>query len=210
VTSTSTPPAAPRFAPGESPFRAKGNVYLGLFESTNSRCPGGVSAVLERIESDALVAFYKQPFVAAVWYDLLPLLPFSVQAARLAGKPHLPYVKEGARFQARRDMSGVYRFFLKLATARMLVERLPRVFSQYFNFGRSIGHKLEGNRAEIHGRQIPDLLAPWMLAVTEGFVPEVLAAHGAKDIVARLDPFQPDGEVHGVAAVRSRLVLTWS
>jgi hypothetical protein len=204
------PPSALKFAPGESPFRAKGNVYLGLFESTNSRCPGGVSAVLERIESPDLVAFYNQPFVAAVWYDILPLLTFSVQAARLAGKPHLPYVREGARFQARRDMNGVYRFFLKLATTRMLVERLPRVHSQYFNFGKSIGQKLEGERAEIVGRQIPEPLAPWMLAVIEGFVPEVMVAHGARDVVARLDPFQPDGELHGVPAVRSRLVLTWS
>jgi hypothetical protein len=203
------PRQAPTFPPGASPFRAKGNVYLGMLESTNARCPGGVSAVLERVESPELHEFYAQPFVAALWYDLLPLLPFSVQAARLAGRPHLQYVRDGARFQANRDVNGVYRFFLKLATPKMLVERLPRVFSQYFDFGKIEGFKLDGNRAEIHGRMIPEPLGAWMFACVEGFVPQLMTIHGAKDVSARLDPLQPDGELHGVPTIHTRLVLTW-
>lgn len=198
------------FAPGESPFRAKGTIYTGLIASTDTRCPGGTAAVLAAIEDSKLRAFFEQHFLAASWYDLFPLIPFSHTAARVAGVAHAPYAKEGARFQAARDINGVHRFFLKLASPRMVAERLPRLMMQYFNFGRAEGTSTGDKSYEVVGRGIPEPVVVWLSTVIEGFVPAAMQLAGARAIVARTDPPEPDGSAHGIPLVRSRLALTWT
>ncbi len=198
------------FAPGESPFRAKGTIYQGLVASTDARCPGGTAAVIEALDDDALRAFYGQQFLAASWYDLLPLIPFSHTAARVAGIAHLAYAKEGARFHAVRDINGVHRFFLKLASPKMVAVRLPRLMMQYFNFGRAEGQATGEKSFEVIGRAIPEPVCAWFVTVIEGFVPAAMQHAGARSIVARTDPPEPDGFAHGVPLVRSRLALTWT
>jgi hypothetical protein len=198
------------FPTGEGPFRAKGTIYQGLVASTDARCPGGFAAVVKELDDDKLRAFYGQHFLAASWYDLFPLIPFSHTAARVAGMAHLPYAREGARFQAVRDINGVHRFFLKLASPKMVAERLPRLMMQYFNFGRSEG-RATGTRAyEVTGRGIPEPVAAWLITVIEGFVPAAMHLAGARSIAARHDSIEPDGEAHGVPLVRSCLHLTWT
>jgi hypothetical protein len=198
------------FAPGEGPFHAKGTIYMGLLASTDARCPGGTTAVIDALEDDRLRAFFGQHFLAASWYDLLPLLPFSQTAARVAGVAYGPYAKEGARFQAARDIHGVHRFFLKLASPRMVADRLPRLMMQYFDFGRAEGTSTGDKSHTVTGRRIPEPLCGWLSTVIEGFVPAAMQHAGARSIVARTDTPQPDGTAHGVALVRTQLHLTWT
>jgi hypothetical protein len=198
------------FAPGDGPFRAKGTVYLGLLDSTNHRCPGGVDRVLENLESPEVRRFFEQRFLASSRYDIFPFLPFSRTAARLAGMPFLLYAKEGARFQAVRDTQGVYRFLLKLASPRLVAERLPRTFMQYFDFGTVEGRSLGEREFEVVGRGIPEPIAEWLITVIEGFVPVAMQLAGARAIATRVDPPVREGSLHGVPLVSSRLHLRWS
>jgi hypothetical protein len=198
------------FLPGTSPFRAKGNVYLGLLESTNRRCPGGVPHVLANLESGELRAFFEQQFLAASRYDILPLLAFSRVAAKLSGMPPLTYAKEGARLQAVRDTQGVYRFLLKLASPGLLAARIPRLYMQYFDFG-SVESRSVGDRAvDVVLRAVPEPVIDWLLKVFEGFLPVAMQLAGARTIVAHADPPERDGETRGMPLASSRLHLRWS
>jgi hypothetical protein len=198
------------FAPGEGPFRAKGTVYTGLVVSTDQRCPGGFKAVLDNLPDDALRAFFTQRFLASSRYDIFPIIPFSRAAAKLAGLPPLQYSKEGARFAANRDIHGVYRFLLKLASPRLVAERLPRAYMQYFDFGQVEGRSLGEREFEIVGRGFPEPVAEWLVTAIEGFVPVAMQIAGARGILTRIDPLVREGEQHGVPLVRSRLHLMWS
>jgi hypothetical protein len=197
------------FLPGEGPFRAKGTLYKGLVASTDARCPGGYSAVLEGIDDERLKHFLMQNFLAASWYDVMPLLAFSKMAAQVANVPHSKYARDGARFTANRDIHGVHRFFLKLASPKLVADRLPRLMLQYFDFGRVEGGAIGPRSYEMFAREIPEPVAQWLMLMIEGFVPVALQLAGAKSVVAKIDTPEPNGSAKGVALVSTRLHLTW-
>src|SRR5579862_3088461 len=79
------PPATLPFAPGASPFRQKGNAFLGDFEYYAAKVPGGPGAVLAAIPDAPTRAFLSQRFVASEWYDAYPNVSMQLAAARLCG-----------------------------------------------------------------------------------------------------------------------------
>ncbi len=198
------------FAAGASPFRVKGHVYQGLFESTDKRCPGGVAAVLPRLADEELQTFFQQKFLAASFYDLLPLLEFGREAAHLAGVPYSSYVRGGARLQAEKDVNGLYRALLRLASPNLVVSRMPRALVQYMNFGQAEGRMTAERTFEIVVRGVPEAVQVWLTAAAEGFVPYVLETAGATEVTSRAIRATPDETVNGVQLVRGGVVFKWT
>ena len=196
------------FTAGASPYRVKGHVYRGLFESTEKRCPGGVAAVLPRLGDEELAAFFQQKFLAASFYDLLPLLEFGREAAHLAGVPYSTYVRGGARLQAEKDVNGLYRAMLRLASPSLVVARMPRVVMQYMTFGNATGRMVAERTYEILVRGVPEPVQVWLIAAAEGFVPFVL-----ETAVRAVPDEQSAGTVSpagtGVPLVTGGLIAKW-
>jgi hypothetical protein len=197
------------FEPGQSPFRAKGTTYLALYASFDKRVPGGSEAVFSRIEDARVIAFFEQRFLASSTYDILPMLEASKLAAKIAGAPWREFVRGGAKFTAERDLNGVYRVLLKLASPRMVVERLPRILVQYFTFGHVEGHFSGPTRYEAIARGIPKPVAPWLTHAAEGFVPTVMGAAGAKDAAVIVHPFDVEDHVQGMEMHTTRFSVSW-
>jgi hypothetical protein len=197
------------FAPGESPFRTKGNVYRSLFDSADARVPGGHRAVRDRIDDPHLAAFFDQTFLAASSYDVLPIVPFGMVAARLCGMTYPEFVRGGAAFTAKRDMNGVYRVLLKLASPEAVVKRLPRILLQYFDFGRIEGRFVGTHAYEAIARGLPQPLIAWIVNIAHGFLPVVMEAAGARDVDLQIGAREPDQEERGVLLYRSSFVVTW-
>ncbi len=198
------------FPVGASPYRVKGHVYQGLFESTEKRCPGGVAAVLPRLADAELRAFFGQKFLAASFYDLLPLLEFGREAAHLAGIPYTAYVRGGARLQAEKDVNGLYRALLRLASPNLVVLRMPRVLMQYMSFGQATGRMTGEKTYEIVVRGVPEAVQVWLTAAAEGFIPFVLETAGAKNVVTRQMRATADETKSGVPLVTGGVVVKWS
>jgi hypothetical protein len=197
------------FAPGESPFRTKGNVYRALFESADKRVPGGLAAVLAQIDDPALRAFYDQTFLAASTYDIFPLIPFGQAGAKLAGVPYPEFVRRGAELTATRDMNGIYRVILKLASPEMVVARLPRILAQYFDFG-DIDGKFNGSRRyEATARGLPRTIALWLTNIAQGFIPVVLEQAGARNVSLAIRAPLDSGVEHGVTVVTVSFEVRW-
>ena len=199
------------FSAGASPFRTKGNVYHSLFEAFDKRVPGGASAVFARLEDRDVKAFVEQRFLAASMYDFLPLLELSMISARLAGRGWREFVREGASFTAARDLNGIYKVMLKLATPRMVVERLPRILIRYFDFGRVEGavSPSRPTRYEAAVHDIPKPVWPWLSAVAEGFIPLVMANAGAKDATVIMYPPTSSGVRGGMDLLTGVFSVTW-
>jgi hypothetical protein len=197
------------FAPGESPFRTKGNVYKSLFDSADTRVPGGRKAVLEQIDDPALAKFFSQNFLAASTYDVLPIVPFGMVGAKILNVPYLEFVRGGAAFTARRDMNGIYKVLLKLASPEAVVKRLPRILIQYFNFGKVEGNATSSCSYQARATGIPQPILLWVTNAARGFIPVVMAAAGARDTEVVIDAPEPDRKEHGVMLFRTSFEVRW-
>jgi hypothetical protein len=197
------------FPPGTSPFRTKGNVYRALLESADKRVPGGREAVLALIEEPDLRAFYLQNFLAASSYDIFPLLPFGMAGAKIVGIPYGEFVRRGAEFTALRDMNGIYRVLLKLASPEMVIARIPRILAQYFDFGSVEGQFIGARCYEATARGLPKPIAFWLTNISQGFIPVVLAKAGARHVSMRV---RAPAETHveqGVRLVDVSFDVSW-
>lgn len=199
-----------RFEPGRSPFRTKGTSYIGLVTRFDRDLPGGFPSVLERIEDPKAAAFLGQSFLASSTYDILPLLDAGQVGARLGGKIYRSFVREGAAYQADRDMSGVYRMLLRIATPGLVVERIPRVLMQYLDFGKMTGALTDEYRYEGMLTGIPKPVCPWIHSVLEGFTPVVMAKAGASATTVMVRPFEAEGSVDDMPIMKARVTVSWT
>ncbi len=198
------------FAFGQSPYRVKGLAYLGLRDSFDKRVPGGMRGVVARIGRTEVEAFFEQHFLPSSTYDILPLIEASQTAARICGVPWREFVRVGSRLQAERDLNGVYRAFLRLATPKLVVDRIPRILMQYMTFGAVEGQMTAPRRFEGVSRGLPRPVAPWMLAIAEGFVPILLETAGAKDAaLLSHPPTVEEGSGAGLEHLTTRFSVSW-
>jgi hypothetical protein len=207
-------PGSPRtFAPGTSPFHAKGLVYSGAREYWDGIVPGGAVAVHDAVAStgDARLAkFIEGPFLAGGWYDVLPIVPLSATAARLCDVPHAQLIRENGAWLARRDLRGVYRVLLALSSVAVVASRLGNLSMRYFDFGRAETQRVGDHALESHRFGIPAQLSNWFIFAAEGFVPVALQLAGAKDVTIRHSHPHADGMVSGTPAVHIQFDIQWS
>lgn len=207
---TTTRPNSGPFDPGQSPYRVKGTTYRGLLDRFDRDLPGGFQSVLDRIVDQRILEFFRQPFLPSSMYDIYPLLDAGAGGARIAGKAYRTFVREGAAYQADRDMSGVYRVLLRLASPRLVIDRVPRIFMQYVDFGSMNGSLTGETRFEGAVRGMPQAVCPWIQGVLEGFVPVVLQRAGAREASVIIRPFEHERTDNGVPLMAAQVNFSWT
>ncbi len=194
---------------GGSPFHCKGLVYQGAKAYYEKRIPGGTKEMRSWMTDPALFTFWDRDFLAGAWYDALPIVELSRAAAHAAGVPHLILVKENARAVAERDIHGVYKVLLRLASPELVVKRLPRAALQYFDFGEVRDEQLEGKSFTATQFGIPEHMSAWMSACIQAFSPVALETAGAKNVRVRTTVSPVVGQREGVDLVEIRIQMTW-
>ncbi len=194
--------------PGSSPFRCKGLVYLGAKEFYAKKIPDPEGGA-QWIADGHLRAFWNQHFLASTWVDALPIVALSRAAARVSNVPHNALVRDNARFVAERDIQGVYRLLLRVASAGMVAARLPKAFLQYFNFGKIGEQTSESKSSEVVLSEIPEPLAGWLCVCFEGFIPTALTMSGASDALVRCENLGIDGSKDRIPTCSLRIHMRW-
>jgi hypothetical protein len=200
----------PQFPAGESPFHARGLVFLGAQSYYDANVPGGLDAVLGALPTGQLHAFFRQTFLASSWYDILPIVPISATAAKVIGIPHRDLIMANARNVARRDIPTIYKLLLRLSSPEAVVLRMPKASMRYFDFGESTSSMKEPRLCEAYQKGIPRELAGWFFHAAEGFTEVALGLAGAHDIKVRLDSTTVDGERKGAPTVTLKLEMSWT
>jgi hypothetical protein len=198
-----------RFTPGTSPFHVKGHVWQGALEYYPTRVPGGRAALDARLDPE-LRAFCGQRFLAASWYDALPINRVSETVARLCGVDQQEILRDRSRWQAERDIRGIYRMLVKLVSPETVATRFGRVILQYFDFGSSEARILGPGRCEIIERGIPVPLALCMVPIAEGWAATALTHAGAREVGFHADPPHKDGDKQGMDTYTIRFDVTWA
>jgi hypothetical protein len=198
-----------------APFRTKGLVFRGAFDFYDGLVPGGAVAVIAHAVTwnpslPGLGRFLSQSFVAGGWYDVLPIVPLSRAAARLGGLTHRRIIRDNAAWMARRDLHGVYKVVLQLASVEMVAMRLPRLSLRYFDFGSSTGAMVGPKQMTSQRIGIPAPLGEWFMHCTEGFVPVALALAGANDVLVKCTSAPGDVRRAGHELVDITVRLSWS
>jgi hypothetical protein len=199
-----------QIAPGESPFRMKGSAYLGHIEYVKRFVAGGLEAHYAGFRDPRQATFFQQHFLPSSFYDILPLVAAGHVCARQARISFLQFIRMRSRFQAERDIEGVYRTLLKISTPQLAISRLPTLQAQYLDFpGHGEAEIVEPGKAVMHRRQLPVIIAKWFTIVYETYIEAILEASGAKTVLVRSNSEERDVAAFGFPTVRYRCEVLW-
>ncbi len=196
--------------PGASPFHIKGISYRGLMQLVERRVPGGVEPLLRELDDERLVAFVRQPFLAASWYDILPMLPINDAIARLLGKPIDVLGREQGAQQARYDVEHVYKRFFEVMTFENAAELLARFGRQYYDFGDCVGERVSPGHVVVTRRGLPAFVLRWFAPMHAAYAEQVLRMKGATFVEAAVHPPVDAGTRAGVPIVDVATDIFWS
>lgn len=187
----------------------KGVFYRGSFEFIERVVPGGVRAVLGLIRSQALRAFLEQPFVAATFYDVFPLVALGYPSASLCGQPIERFLRHRSRFQAEQQATTVYRSLLSLTSPAAIATRLPLLASQLYNFGTTEVQQTGPSTVEVLRGGLPVELLPWYVPGTESYLVTALRLSGAINPRVTTSALRPDRRVNGLMTGALSHWLSW-
>jgi hypothetical protein len=196
------------FAPGTSPFHIKGNVYRSTSIFYEEHLTGGLRALCDAMDPDH-AAFIRQTFLAASWYDALPICVTTLHAARLAGVPQSEMLRRRARWQAERDMLGIYKFLIKVSSPEAVAVRFGKVLLQYFDFGESEASLVKPGLCRIVARGIPEPFLGHIVPIAEGFGAAALMRAGATDVRLVPLPAKRAGHKEGVPLFELSFDIKW-
>jgi hypothetical protein len=148
-------------------------------------------------------------FVAAGWYDILPIVEISRVIGSVMGLDQLEYVRRSAMWHAELDMKGVYKAFGKLPSPEAVCQRFASMHAQFYDFGKV--EILETGKNEVKSRLtgMPAILAPWWQTAAEWYIYVILKAAGAKNGRLVFQPSQPVGFQAGVELVSVPSTTNW-
>lgn len=197
------------FPPGQSPFRVKGTLWMGVRAYVEQHVVGGSGRLDEALARDH-AEFFAQLFVAAGWYDLFPMLAVSPAIARLRGVAPLDQVRHTAAWHGEHDLKRVYKTMLQQSSPQAICRRFASIYSQLYNFGRVEVGREEAKRVEsvVHG--MPEPLTEWWTTATEAYLVPILTSAGARNPRMVFRSPVADGESHGVRLVRVASQTIWS
>jgi hypothetical protein len=202
-------PAALPFPAGTSPFRQKGNAYLGDIAYINQVVPGGFGAVLAAITDPNVRQFLGQPFRGGEWYDVLPNPYMQATAARLRNVSFEEHLRGTGVYHANEAVTGFYKALLRLVSNENIAIWMPRISGLYHEFGRCetrvVGPK------NVHGVRtgIPRMLVRWLAVVSSSFCEKALRLAGATNARVVFGAVEPDGSTSGHPLHRVHLDITW-
>ncbi|NUP13139.1 MAG: hypothetical protein HOW73_44430 [Polyangiaceae bacterium] len=194
----------------ESPFRVKGVLYQGTQAFFNDNLQAGIGALVAEIASPELRDFITQPFLASGWYDALPvpaLVAYEARALRMTVNDYSLY---RTRYQARRDLGGVYAWVLRIARPQDVALRLPAVMVRMFDFAKCDVACVQDGTLETIFRGIPAPLEPWLRNGLLIYAQTALKLAGAKTVELEQMNAPVEGERAGVPLVMMHVRLRWS
>lgn len=203
-------PAELPFPPGTSPFRQKGNVYLGNVDCFADTIPGGINSVLKGLTNDKIRAFFEQRFHADEWYDSIPNPYLQAVAAHMR---HMPFFEHGrtlGAWHAKSRMTGIYGALLKVLSNENVAIWAPRLSSVYYSFGKLNTRVIGPRRVAISRPGVPKILVRWLTAVMTGMGEQTLRLAGAKEVQVTLLQVSPDGTFSGCPLYKIDGEISWA
>lgn len=192
-----------------SPFHAKGTLYIGTKTYFDACHDGGWDTFLDSVEDESLREFLSQNFLASSWYDVMVVPALIREESRARGLTLTRYLEERTRWQAERDIHGVYRSLLKLTNPQMVAKRLPRLITQMFDFGQTHVEVRDNHSVNASYSGIPAALETWLANALVVYATTAMTFAGASNVRLRREPTVPTEDMLGIHTVMMSLVMQW-
>jgi hypothetical protein len=193
----------------DTPFRVKGVVFTATRPYFDLHVAGGYDALLAALPP-VLRDFMTQPFVSGALYEVMHVPDLINYEARVARSDPDIYLRARARWQAERDLGGIYKLIARTAPAAIVVRRTMVLLPQIFNFGKAhiLGESANSVRVEV--TDIPVPLVGWLERVIVVYARTV--ADHAKLVGVNVDvlPRTEGSVLHGLPTVRLHFEARWS
>lgn len=175
-------------SPGKHPFRMKGLGYRGVFRRLSEA--HGRQAVLDSCEDDETRRFLAQPFLAASWYDVFPMVALCQIGARLDGCTFTDFCLRHSAIQASDDVSGVYRALLSLLSPELAMRGVIKITKRYFDFGGAEILEIGSGHCLARRTGVPRYVGDWYSIIAVAYIEAVMEAAGAQElqVSSRLGP----------------------
>jgi hypothetical protein len=208
-TRASQPPPSGPAPSASSAFRARGLLYVGTQTFFQERSSRGLAALTDEIGDPALRAFITQKFVPMAWYDVLPVPDLIAAEARAVGMPLDAYLLHRTRWQAKRDLGGVFAYLLRVASPALVASQLPKVMTQMFDFARADVVE-EGERERlVRFVDVPRALHPWLSTSLVVYAETAMRLAGASSVDARSTGSTETGLRGGIPVGTLAVQLRW-
>jgi len=203
------PPLSHPFPAGTSPFRQKGNGYIGDFAHFELCVPGGARAVIAALPDPGTRIFFGQRFRSSEWYDAFPGVMLHATAAQLRGLPFAEHRRQVGVYHAS-TAGSVYRTLLKVLSNEAIAVWGPRVSSIYFEFGKFETRASGPNEVTGVRRGMPAGLVQSTMHGSKGFTEETLRLAGAKLATFEIGPVDPGGRLHAQPLFDAAIRVRWT
>lgn len=172
--------------PGDSPFRLKGLAYKGVIAMISKETPGGLAPLIADLPY-AIQMFLTQSFIAAEWYDIMPLPLLTAAGAARMKEDHASYAARQCKAQAESDMRGPYRFLFRLlGSPELVANRFALATKQYFDFGEATNQKKAEGHLELHRTGVPTMILPWYKTVAVAYMEFAMQLVRTKKVEIRI------------------------
>ncbi len=185
-------------------------LYLGTQTFFAENVTGGLRTVQAELPEGRLRDFIGQRFLPGSLYEVM-VVPTLIEAeARALGQPLDRYLTFRTRWQAKRDIGGVYRLLLKLTSPELVAARLPKVVVQMFNFATTTHRDLGDKHVQLEVRGVPQALAAWLEVGFKVYVETALTLAGARHPELSLMRQEASGSREGFPLVTLQGDVRWS
>lgn len=193
------------FAPGTSPFLAKGLIYAYSLKWLHQEFGERFYNALPDEQSRA---FFRQPILAGGNYDSFPILHMCATAARLMGKPTNVAIRELTHRHASNDLTTVHRMVLNLVSPKFLADRMTRITDRYWSFGKVEVQESSDNSLHIWRTGLPARMYAYFSVSSVEYTATVLNQF-AKGVSVVARQWESDGFQQGVPLIRILFKISW-
>lgn len=141
--------------------------------------PGGIEKVVAAL-SPSDRALFQQKIIPIMWLNYDAFLRYLFTADKVLGKGDHSLVTASAQYTARNHFSGMYRFFISLASPHFVIKRASQVWRQYFDVGQMEVLDVQDKSSTVKLTGFPDIPLHHDLSHTP-FIEEILRMSSAKN-----------------------------
>jgi hypothetical protein len=140
---------------------------------------------------------YESVLLPVAWYNVDPLNQVLQGIAGELRSNVADMTMEIARLNALKDLTSMYRIFLRIAAPVRVMGFTPRLWSTYVGFGEAKAIKNEPGDYLGECLGIPRRLLDWTCGAWRGFVPAAIELAGGRDVRGVITGTWPEGRSDG-------------
>lgn len=178
----------------------KGSAWLTFTEFLVQKSgPGAIEKVLKSLPPDD-AKYFSQKILPITWVDYAYYTRFLLQADKVCGRGDYELIRESAVFHANKDMNGLYRMFIRIATPGFVLGKSAQLWRLMMDQGKLVVSAETPKSAELRLTEFPNIPLHHELDQLP-FMEEIARMTGAKNVKSSHPKCLARGDDHCIYSI---------